>query len=79
MSIPRGLALPVAAAVDHRGTGEGSDPGSPEWPASLRRAVRAALALAAGAFLLLGLVRVPGGRATGASAAPPAPAAVAQS
>jgi hypothetical protein len=37
----------------------------------LGRAGRAALGLAAAAIILLGLVRVPGGPATGAAAAPP--------
>jgi hypothetical protein len=80
MSIRRGPTPHVAAAVDHSGGDEGSDPGLCGWPGRLRRTVRVALALAAAVFLLLGLVRVPAGPTTGASAAPPppAPAAVAQ-
>jgi hypothetical protein len=66
MSIRRGQPPRVPPVI----VGAESDPGFSGRRVGLWRAGRAVLALAVAAILLLGLVRVPGGQAIGAAAAP---------
>jgi hypothetical protein len=72
MSNQWGEAPRVVLAV----AGMGPDPVVFRWQGRIRQACRAGLALAVAATTLLGLVQVPGGLATGASAEP-APSAAA--